>query len=195
MTPSDERQAAAAEFDSLLEHELQRRFGSVSGPVPWPSRAAYKLAARSRRGARRPRSVGLVVAVAAGLLALGSVIAATAATGTTDPTVWGQQVKTAVENCKDQLSSGQHGIGDCVSDFAQQHGKSHKNSNLHNDASQDQHTGSGSNSGGPASPNGNANNGNAKGKPSGVPNGPPASPGSGGNGNGPRATPPGHTNH
>jgi len=27
-----------------------------------------------------------------------------------------------VQDCKAQLASGTHGIGDCVSDFAQQHG-------------------------------------------------------------------------
>jgi hypothetical protein len=35
---------------------------------------------------------------------------------------FGQQVKEQVQDCKAQLGSGTHGIGDCVSDFAQQHG-------------------------------------------------------------------------
>jgi hypothetical protein len=59
------------------------------------------------------------VAVLATLLATGGatgVAAAAAANG-----AFGQQVKEQVQDCKAQLASGAHGIGDCVSDFAQQH--------------------------------------------------------------------------
>ena len=59
------------------------------------------------------------VAVLAGLLATGGAtgVAAAASNG-----AFGQQVKEQVQDCKAQLASGAHGIGDCVSDFAQQHG-------------------------------------------------------------------------
>ncbi|HZC78184.1 MAG TPA: hypothetical protein VE258_10565 [Ktedonobacterales bacterium] len=58
-------------------------------------------------------------AVLAGLLATGGAtgVAAAATHG-----AFGQQVKQQVESCKDALGTGAHGIGDCVSDFAQQHG-------------------------------------------------------------------------
>ena len=51
-------------------------------------------------------------------------VAAAATTGSLDPNVWGQQVKTRVAECKAKLADGQHGIGDCVSSFASQHGTS-----------------------------------------------------------------------
>ncbi len=59
------------------------------------------------------------IAVLAGLLATAGAtgVAAAATHG-----AFGQQVKQQVESCKDALGTGAHGIGDCVSDFAQQHG-------------------------------------------------------------------------
>src|SRR5260221_2013476 len=72
----------------------------------------------SREGAAGIKSKG-GVAVLAGLLATGGAtgVAAAASNG-----AFGQQVKEQVQDCKAQLASGTHGIGDCVSDFAQQHG-------------------------------------------------------------------------
>lgn len=60
------------------------------------------------------------VAVLATLLATGGAtgVAAAAANG-----AFGQQVKEQVQDCKAQLQSGVHGIGACVSTFAQQHGQ------------------------------------------------------------------------
>jgi len=46
-----------------------------------------------------------------------------AITGSLNPADWGQQVKAQVAACKAELQTGQHGIGDCVSAFANQHGK------------------------------------------------------------------------
>jgi hypothetical protein len=59
------------------------------------------------------------VAVLAGLIATGG---ATGAAAAASNGAFGQQVKEQVQDCKAQLASGMHGIGDCVSDFAQQHG-------------------------------------------------------------------------
>lgn len=75
--------------------------------------------------------VVLTTVVAAG--ALGGGTAAAAANG-----AFGQQVKAKVESCKDALAKGTHGIGDCVSDFAQQHSQSHQTSQGH--GSSDAHT-------------------------------------------------------
>ena len=45
-------------------------------------------------------------------------------TGSANPANWGQQVKQTVETCKETLrASGTRGIGQCVSAFANQHGK------------------------------------------------------------------------
>ncbi|HEX9037398.1 MAG TPA: hypothetical protein VF808_10455 [Ktedonobacterales bacterium] len=62
----------------------------------------------------------VAVAVLAALLATGG--AAGAATAA-DHGAFGQQVKAQVEACKAHLATGTHGIGDCVSDFAQRHGE------------------------------------------------------------------------
>ena len=61
------------------------------------------------------------LAVLATLLATGGAAGVTAAAAANG--AFGQQVKEQVQDCKAQLASGTHGIGDCVSDFAQQHGK------------------------------------------------------------------------
>lgn len=66
-------------------------------------------------------AVGLAVA----FLAVGAAGVATeaAATGSANPTNWGQAVVDQVNQCKDALKPGQHGIGQCVSAFASTHGK------------------------------------------------------------------------
>jgi len=65
-------------------------------------------------------AVGIAIAV----LAVGAAGVATeaAVTGSTDPSIWGQQVVQQVTKCKDALAPGSHGIGECVSTFAKQHG-------------------------------------------------------------------------
>jgi hypothetical protein len=60
------------------------------------------------------------VAVLATVVAVGAIGGGTVAAAATG--AFGQQVKAKVESCKDALANGVHGIGDCVSDFAQQHG-------------------------------------------------------------------------
>jgi len=50
-------------------------------------------------------------------------VAGAATTGSLNPTVWGHQVTQQVASCKAQLADGQHGIGDCMSTFANQHGQ------------------------------------------------------------------------
>lgn len=95
---------------------------------------------------------GFVVAAAAATVAVAAT--ETAITGSVDPTVWGQKVKQQVDTCKDTLATGQHGIGQCVSDFAKTHGDTVSDSTKKNGS-------------GDANGNGNANgnaNANANGK-------------------------------
>jgi len=66
-------------------------------------------------------AVGLAVAALA--VAAAGVGAEAAITGSADPSNWGQQVVQQVDKCKDALAPGSHGIGECVSTFAKQHGK------------------------------------------------------------------------
>jgi hypothetical protein len=68
------------------------------------------------------KAIAAVAAVAAA-----GAVTATAVTGSPNPQVWGQQVSEKVESCKAALKTGQHGIGDCVSDFASKHGQTEGN--------------------------------------------------------------------
>ena len=114
----------AEQFDGWLEGELGRGFVPFSlKPVP--------LGAPYRASLLRPKRTALrtLVLVAAVAIGLGgtSAIAAGAATGSANPVVWGQYVSDAVTTCKSQLGNGEHGIGKCVSAFAQQKGAQGQN--------------------------------------------------------------------
>ncbi len=65
---------------------------------------------------------GIVVSAAA--VTIAGAATEVALTGSPNPLVWGQQVTQQVEACKASAARlGTHGIGECVSDFANQHGK------------------------------------------------------------------------
>ncbi len=107
-------------FDGWLEGELAEgytRFGNRR----LPAGPAYRLHERLR-STTLARKVAVVFAAIVLALAATTAIAAAAATGSPNPVVWGQYVKNVVTTCKDQLQSGQHGIGDCVSAAARQKG-------------------------------------------------------------------------
>jgi hypothetical protein len=116
-------------FDRWLEDELGNRLDSVD---PTDVAPRYLESHGPKRGrltgllAGLPLPALLTTKVAAAsmvvLAATGTGVAVkTAATGTPNPLVWGQQVKDQVQKCKDALPAGQHGIGKCVSEFASQH--------------------------------------------------------------------------
>ncbi len=62
-------------------------------------------------------------AVAAMAMVAAAVVTEAAITGSADPANWGQQVRQQVVACKAALQTGEHGIGQCVSAFASQHGQ------------------------------------------------------------------------
>ncbi len=64
----------------------------------------------------------LAALILAGTLVVGGAGAA-GATAAAANGAFGQQVKTQVQTCKSHLASGAHGIGECVSDFANKHGQ------------------------------------------------------------------------
>ena len=103
-------------------------------------------------------AVGLAVALLA--VAAAGAAAEAAATGSANPTNWGQAVVDQVNKCKDALKPGQHGIGQCVSAFANTHGKQVSSEHA---ASQARTNGSDHTPGPPAN----------KGKPTNVPTGKP----------------------
>ena len=62
------------------------------------------------------------IAVATLAVAGAGAVTATVVTGSPNPAVWGNTVTAAVTTCKDKLTDGKHGIGDCVSAVAKQKG-------------------------------------------------------------------------
>src|SRR5260370_40566047 len=77
---------------------------------------AHAASVASAKGA-----IGLAVAALA--VAAAGVGAEAAITGSANPSNWGQQVVQQVDKCKDALAPGSHGIGECGSTVANQHGQ------------------------------------------------------------------------
>jgi len=136
------------DFQKELEDELHRVLDPMSAmPIPPRRSAGKRIAARTvLGGAGAALTIKLLTGVAVAAAAV--TVAGAATTGSINPAVWGQQVSQYVADCKAKLADGQHGIGDCVSDFSNQHGQGV--------ASDARHQGSGS-----GSTNGHGNNSNA----------------------------------
>lgn len=119
-------------FDGWLEQQLQGALQAHPGPSPLATQATYHAAALTGAvgGASTISTISAAVtgkaaagmATAALVVAGGGAAAAAAATGSPDPGVWGQTVTQAVRQCRSELASGDHGIGQCVSAVASQHG-------------------------------------------------------------------------
>jgi hypothetical protein len=117
-----------SDFDREIERELDRVLGPVaSSSIPaFTSKASGGLMKKFLGGAGVAIGAKVLTGFAVAALAAVSATAATEAaiTGSLNPNDWGQQVVAQVAKCKAALQPGQHGIGDCVSAFAQQHGPS-----------------------------------------------------------------------
>jgi hypothetical protein len=118
-------------FDQWLGQQLQQHVAGRGGPSPLPTQAQYH-SAYLQGGVH----VGLLakvaavlstkaaIAVTAGLMVVSAAGAGEAViTGSVNPGDWGKQVVQQVQKCKGALVPGSHGIGECVSSFASQHGK------------------------------------------------------------------------
>lgn len=118
-------------FDQWLEQQLQSEAARASGPSPAPTQAQYHAAylqgglhmsvfAKAVSLVSAKGAIGLTVAV----LAVGAagVAGEAAVTGSANPSDWGKQVVQQVDKCKAALAPASHGIGQCVSTFAKQHG-------------------------------------------------------------------------
>ena len=118
-------------FDRWLDSQLQQHASAHIGPSPLPAQAQYH-AAYVKAGAHVPLIAKILAAittkaaigVAAGALAVGAAgVSESVITSSTNPSDWGNQVVKQVNTCKDALAPGSHGIGQCVSSFASQHGQ------------------------------------------------------------------------
>jgi hypothetical protein len=112
-----------SDLERELESELHRVLDPISAvPIPPRRTAGARSATRTViGGAGAALTVKLLTGVAVAAAAV--TVAGAATTGSVNPLTWGQQVSQHVADCKAKLSDGQHGIGDCVSAFASQHGQ------------------------------------------------------------------------
>ena len=122
------------DFDRWLEEELSRSFARLDAGYVAPR---YLEARRPRRGLSRLLAAAPAL-ITAQVATAGIVVVAAASTGVAihsvasggnDPANWGKQVVQQVQKCKAELGADQHGIGQCVSTFASQHGDQQSDQN------------------------------------------------------------------
>jgi hypothetical protein len=133
-------------LERLLEQELQKAAGKLQGPHPLAGQSAYHAVFAAGGSALSPFSsilafatTKVAVAAAAATIVVGGAAVGTVATGSPNPTAWGQAVVAAVQGCKateaandatasgartsgSQASAARQNVGQCVSAFAKQHG-------------------------------------------------------------------------
>ena len=109
---------------SDLERELEQELHRVLDPV---SRLAIPARRAPRHGSLYGRIAGgagaaLTVKVLTGvaIAAAAATVAGAATTGSLNPMDWTQGMSKTVQTCKAALTPGHHGIGECVSDIANQ---------------------------------------------------------------------------
>jgi hypothetical protein len=115
------------DFEQDLQDDLHRILDPMTaGPIP--ARRAMQPGGSMKKllgGAGAALGVKILTGFAVAAMAATAAVAATevAITGSVNPANWGQQVTTQVNACKASAARlGVHGIGQCVSQFAEQHG-------------------------------------------------------------------------
>jgi hypothetical protein len=119
------------DFDRELEHELWRILDPISA-APIPPRRAIESRAKVRMllgGTGAALGIKVLTGVVAAAAAI--TVAGAATTGSLNPQSWGQRVDHQVQVCKATVQDSGHaaGIGQCVSQLAQQHGSTAGSSN------------------------------------------------------------------
>jgi hypothetical protein len=135
------------ENNRWIESRLTASFSHLDLPAsPPPGR--YQAATPRWRRKRMSLLAGLPAILttkvaAAAAIALtaagGGVVTKTVLTGNPNPVNWGSTVTQQVQSCKAALTTGQHGIGACVSSVASQHGQQQRQA--HAPATSTQHAG------------------------------------------------------
>jgi hypothetical protein len=176
------------DLDRLLDQELQRAAGQLQGPSAGAAQSAYHAAIAVGGSTLSFSSISAfissklaIAAAATALVAGGAVVTATAATGSTDPSVWGSVIVQTVAGCKSTVGTGptaanhtasgpRDNIGQCVSAVAKTHGAAERA--LHSKASDAR---SNHPTGRPSDVPGGRPSNAPGGPPSNVPQGPPSS--------------------
>jgi len=119
-------------------------------------------------GAGAALGAKLLTGFAVAAMAAAGATAATEAgiTGSLNPSDWGQQVVQQVNKCKAALQPGQHGIGQCVSAFAKQHGPTVSADHRASPGRTNPGKGHDKSNNGKGNGNGHGNNGAGDGQPS-----------------------------
>jgi hypothetical protein len=117
-----------SDLDRDLERELESELHRVLDPLssaPVPARRAAPSAQTRTRAVVGGAGAALTMKVLTGAVAAAAAVtvAGAATTGSFNPVDWGQKVTERVQQCKDSLNAGDHGIGDCVSAMANTHGQ------------------------------------------------------------------------
>lgn len=117
----------SGDFERELERELQRILDPIAAESIPLRRSPNSGGIMKRLLGGAGAALGLKLATGLAVVAFAAVAAGAttevAVTGSLSPADWGQQVKKTVADCKKlAAAAGEHGIGDCVSDFATQHG-------------------------------------------------------------------------
>jgi hypothetical protein len=119
-------------FDDWLESELRQSASRETAPNPLPSQSRYQTGPLQGNALNRLSfalaAIVPIKAVTVLALTVAAIVAAGATTeavitGSPNPADWGHQVVQQVHGCKVALAPGGHGIGQCVSSFASQHGQ------------------------------------------------------------------------
>jgi hypothetical protein len=115
------------DFERELEDDLHRLIDPIAAR-PIPARRALQPGGSMKKllgGAGAALGIKILTgfAVAAAAATFAAAATEVAITGSVNPANWGQQVVTQVNACKASAARlGVHGIGQCVSQFAKQHG-------------------------------------------------------------------------
>lgn len=124
------------DFDRWLEDELGRALSRIEPGYVAPrylEAGAPRLGRLLRPFAAVPTLITAKVAAAGIVLVAaattGVAVHSVASNGSNDPATWGQKVVQQVQKCKAELGADQHGIGQCVSNFAKQNGDNQSDQN------------------------------------------------------------------
>lgn len=149
------------DFDRELGRELRRILDPISAaPIP-PRRAIESRGTVRKLLGGTGAALGIKVLTGAVAAAAAITVAGAATTGSLNPQTWGQRVNHQVQVCKAtvQDSGTPGGIGQCVSQLAQQHGSTATDSKANGAGQSAKAKGR---SGGNPSPNANSNGGGGK---------------------------------
>jgi hypothetical protein len=113
-----------SDFERELENELHRVLDPMTATSIPPRRAIESGGTMKKLLGGTGAALGIKIVTGLVAAAAAITVAGAATTGSLNPQNWGAQVSHQVQVCKDTLrASGTRGIGQCVSQFAKQHGQ------------------------------------------------------------------------